>query len=59
VVLVNTVLVPLAVTAKGYLAELPDGNVIQAPFNAVQILKQPAATPDAIATVPAAAYNGS
>ncbi|GEO07886.1 M23 family metallopeptidase [Segetibacter aerophilus] len=38
----NTELVPLAVNAKGYLAELPDGNIIQTPFNAVKVQQQPA-----------------
>jgi peptidoglycan LD-endopeptidase LytH len=37
----NTVLVPLAVTTKGYIAELPDGSLIQAPFKAVKTVKQP------------------
>jgi peptidoglycan LD-endopeptidase LytH len=44
----NTILIPLAVTAKGYIAELPDGNLIQAPFTAVKTIKQP----DAVATRP-------
>ncbi|MCW3079779.1 M23 family metallopeptidase [Segetibacter sp.] len=37
----NTELLPLAVNAKGYLAELPDGNIIQTPFTAVKVLPQP------------------
>jgi murein DD-endopeptidase MepM/ murein hydrolase activator NlpD len=37
----NTDLVPLAVNAKGYLAELPDGNIIQTPFTSVKVLQQP------------------
>lgn len=35
-VTVNTLLVPLAVTAKGYIAELPDGKITQTPFTTVQ-----------------------
>ncbi|HEX8460279.1 MAG TPA: M23 family metallopeptidase, partial [Segetibacter sp.] len=38
----NTELVPLAVNANGYIAELPDGNVIQTPFASVKVLQQPA-----------------
>ncbi|MBD0364880.1 MAG: M23 family metallopeptidase [Flavisolibacter sp.] len=49
----NTVLVPLAVTVKGYIAELPDGNFIQAPFASVQVIKQPAKPVNALATTPA------
>lgn len=37
----NTELVPLAVNAKGYLAELPDGNIILTPFTSVKLLQQP------------------
>jgi hypothetical protein len=37
----NTLLLPLAVTAKGYLAELPDGRLIQTDFAAVQPAEQP------------------
>jgi peptidoglycan LD-endopeptidase LytH len=39
----NTVLVPLAVTTKGYIAELPNGSLIQTPFTAVKPVKQPEA----------------
>jgi hypothetical protein len=59
VVKANTILVPLAVTAKGYIAELPDGNLIKAPFTSVQVFKQPATKPDAIVTTPPATANGS
>jgi hypothetical protein len=38
----NTELLPLAVNSQGYLAELPDGNIIQTPFAAVKVLQQPA-----------------
>ena len=34
-------LVPLAVNAKGYLAESPDGSLLQLPFNVVQATKEP------------------
>jgi len=37
----NTLMVPLAVTAKGYISELPDGNVIEVPFAAVKPVGQP------------------
>jgi len=37
---VNTVLIPLAVTSKNFIAELPDGTIIQAPFNAVKLVKE-------------------
>jgi murein DD-endopeptidase MepM/ murein hydrolase activator NlpD len=32
----NTILTPLAVTAANYLAELPDGTIIEAPFKSVK-----------------------
>ncbi len=35
----NTVLVPVAVTSKGYISELPDGRLVQVPFSAVQTIK--------------------
>jgi hypothetical protein len=47
VVQANTVLVPLAATSKGYIAELPDGTLIQAPFAAVKTIKQPEKQPAA------------
>jgi murein DD-endopeptidase MepM/ murein hydrolase activator NlpD len=37
----NTILVPLAVSAKYYIAELPDGQLMQVPFTNVQITNQP------------------
>jgi peptidoglycan LD-endopeptidase LytH len=37
----NTTLVPLAVTAKGYLSELPDGSLATVPFAAVQVINLP------------------
>jgi peptidoglycan LD-endopeptidase LytH len=36
----NTILVPLAVTSKGYITELPDGTLAQVPFAAVKIISQ-------------------
>lgn len=36
----NTELMPLAMTSKGYIAELPDGNLIQVGFNDVTMVKQ-------------------
>ena len=32
---------PLAVTSKGYIAELPDGRLVQTPFTNVQSATQP------------------
>jgi murein DD-endopeptidase MepM/ murein hydrolase activator NlpD len=37
----NTVLVPVAVSSKGYISELPDGRLVQVPFSAVQSTTQP------------------
>jgi len=39
---VNTELVPLAVNAVGYIAELEEGNIIQVPFSSVKVM-QPSA----------------
>jgi hypothetical protein len=36
----NTILIPVAVTAKSYIAALPDGNLIEAPFTAVKTIPQ-------------------
>jgi murein DD-endopeptidase MepM/ murein hydrolase activator NlpD len=36
----NTELVPLAVNAEGYLAEAPDGKIVEAPFTLVKVLAQ-------------------
>ena len=55
----NTELTPLAVTAKGYMAELPDGRVIQTPFAAVKAAPLPTKEPSRTATVPAPASKGS
>ena len=35
----NTILVPLALTAEGYIGELPDGSIIQTPFKSVKAVK--------------------
>jgi len=35
----NTLLTPLALTADGYIAELPDGTIITTPFKAVKAVK--------------------
>jgi murein DD-endopeptidase MepM/ murein hydrolase activator NlpD len=35
----KTLLLPIAVTSSGYLAELPDGTFIHAPFNSVKVVK--------------------
>jgi len=37
----NTVLVPLAMSSKGYMCELPDGKIIQVPFTSVQTIISP------------------
>lgn len=37
----NTLLMPLAVTSKGYIAELPDGRFVQTSFASVQPATQP------------------
>jgi hypothetical protein len=37
----NTLMVPLAVTSKGYISELPNGNIIEVPFAAVKSVAQP------------------
>lgn len=41
----NTLLVPLALSAQGYLAELPDGKIISAAFGAVRTLSQSTGVP--------------
>lgn len=53
----NTVLVPLAVTSKGYIAELPDGKNIQIEFDDAKIIK--AGTKTDIATKPSLASKKS
>jgi murein DD-endopeptidase MepM/ murein hydrolase activator NlpD len=37
----NTLLMPVAVTSKGYIAELPDGRMVQTTFSSVQTATQP------------------
>jgi murein DD-endopeptidase MepM/ murein hydrolase activator NlpD len=46
----NTVLVPLGVDAKGYIVELPDGKMMHAGFNMVQVTKQSGKQVDVVAT---------
>ena len=36
----NTILIPLAVTSSGYLAELADGTIIEAPFKSVKTISE-------------------
>lgn len=55
----NTILVPLAVNSNGYIAELPDGTVIQAPIDAVKLVKQAVKSSDVLATLPAATEKKS
>ncbi|HEV7333304.1 MAG TPA: M23 family metallopeptidase [Flavisolibacter sp.] len=55
-----TYLVPLATTVKGYLAEAPDGSLLQVPFSAVQVTAETVKKQDAVATTtPAAADKKS
>lgn len=54
----NTLVYPLAVSANGYLAALPDGQVLETPFTSVQSIKAPlkhesVTTPVALRQVPA------
>lgn len=44
-----TLLVPLAVDAKGYLAEAPDGRLLQVPFSAVKTTGEAVGKPNTIA----------
>ena len=44
----STLLVPIAVTADGYISELPDGKMIKVPFTAVQFISAPVKS-DAVA----------
>lgn len=37
----NTLLIPIATTLKGYIAEMPNGKMIQVPFASVQTVAQP------------------
>lgn len=54
----QTILVPLAVTAKGYLAELPDGNLIEAPFSAVKAAPKTAAQSGSVVSTPVKKAKG-
>lgn len=48
----NTVVIPLAVGTKGYLAALPDGTVLELPFAGVQAATKPIKSEAATARVP-------
>lgn len=48
----NTVLTPLAITSKAYIAETRDGNLIQIPFNEVTVTKQETGPANGLATSP-------
>jgi murein DD-endopeptidase MepM/ murein hydrolase activator NlpD len=50
ILIANTLLVPLALQTKGYIAELPDGQQVIVPFNAVQFIKGPVKSNNAIAS---------
>jgi peptidoglycan LD-endopeptidase LytH len=54
----NTLMVPLAVTAKGYISELPDGNVIEVPFAAVKAAAQPVKSEGVAASASGREGNG-
>ena len=45
----STQLIPLAVDSKGYLAEAPDGKLLQVPFSAAQTTKEPVKHTDGVA----------
>lgn len=45
----STTLIPLAADAKTYLVETPEGLLLQVPFNAVQITKEPVKRLDGVA----------
>ena len=45
----STQLIPLAADATGYLAEAPDGTLLQVPFNAVKATKEPVKRLDGVA----------
>lgn len=51
----NTLLVPVAVTSKEYIAELPDGNMLQLPITYAQPATQPLKTVKTI--IPTALYT--
>ena len=54
----NTLMVPLAVTSKGYISELPDGNVIEVPFAAVKSVAQPVKSEGVAASASGREGNG-
>jgi peptidoglycan LD-endopeptidase LytH len=45
----NTLLIPVAATLKGYIAEMPDGKMVQVPFTSVQSVAQPVRSVVAVA----------
>ena len=51
----NTLLVPVAVTSKSYVAELPDGRMVQVPIGLLQAATQPLKKSRAVAEI--ALYN--
>jgi murein DD-endopeptidase MepM/ murein hydrolase activator NlpD len=55
----NTLLIPLAVSSKGYIAELPDGALIQVPFASVRAVKSGIKPSQSLATTPAGASKRS
>ena len=55
----NTVLTPLAVTPTAYIAELPDGRMIQLSFNEVKAVKQPPRTVDTAVKQPSSKNSKS
>lgn len=55
----KTTLVPLAVNAKGYIAELPDGSLVQVPATSIKVLKDQVPAARNLATRPAGTGKGS
>lgn len=54
----TALLVPLAINARGYIAEFPDGSIIQTPFNAVKAVKHGKQGNPATDKTPASAAGG-
>jgi hypothetical protein len=48
----NTILTPLAVTSKAYIAETQEGKMIQIPFGEVKVIKQEPGPANGLATSP-------
>jgi peptidoglycan LD-endopeptidase LytH len=55
----STLMVPLAINSKGYIAELPDGQLVDLPFSSVKNSRQAVRSSGAVAALPPAASKGS